>query len=279
MAGIFERYPNLKIVTHHHGGMIPFFTERFLIQAHNFNEEEVIQKLKYLHKFYCDTATFGVQPINIFAALTFFGPDRVLFGTDTPMDMGEEGFFTRTSLQSLDELEVYIRHVNLKIFTEDPSKESKKLQGAPSNDIIGTCNKMENIEKDVNISSQMGSSAKDPGAIKMKKNLLTNSNFDCKGESKEVTRSKPNIFSVDYDLTPYRNNFHSLKEKILYKNFEKLIQRRKEGAFTEENSTIEDEQKSKISNEYKTTSALGDHRTKDEGDEPEFPREKRQRIK
>src|SRR5262249_53051473 len=39
----------------------------------------------YLKRFYADTANFG-NPIALRAALEFFGPDHVLFGTDFGFD-------------------------------------------------------------------------------------------------------------------------------------------------------------------------------------------------
>lgn len=37
-------------------------------------------------------------------AIDFFGQKRVLFGTDTPMDMGTRGMFTRTTISSIEAL-------------------------------------------------------------------------------------------------------------------------------------------------------------------------------
>lgn len=91
-------------MTHHHGGMIPFFTDRFTIQTANFEGDEDYGLLRDLHLFYCDTATFGTQPLNIQQAIDFFTIDRVLFGTDTPMDMSSPGFFHETAKASVDKL-------------------------------------------------------------------------------------------------------------------------------------------------------------------------------
>lgn len=38
-------------------------------------------------------------------AIDFFGIERVLFGTDTPMDMGTRGMFTVTTIASLEALD------------------------------------------------------------------------------------------------------------------------------------------------------------------------------
>ncbi|CAN0270750.1 unnamed protein product, partial [Hapterophycus canaliculatus] len=37
-------------------------------------------------------------------AIDFFGQERVLFGTDTPMDMGTRGMFTKTTIASVEAL-------------------------------------------------------------------------------------------------------------------------------------------------------------------------------
>ncbi|CAM9703948.1 unnamed protein product, partial [Ectocarpus sp. 13 AM-2016] len=60
--------------------------------------------LKDLRLFYCDTATFGESAANIQQAIDFFGKSQVLFGTDTPMDMGTRGMFTRTTIASVEAL-------------------------------------------------------------------------------------------------------------------------------------------------------------------------------
>ncbi|CAM9192980.1 unnamed protein product, partial [Heterosigma akashiwo] len=101
-AGVFQRHPDVKIVTHHHGGMVPFFAERFHTQAANFNDDAAF--VADLAKFYCDTATFGEVPLNVRQALDFFGPDRVMFGTDSPLDMSAPGAFTTTGIACIEKL-------------------------------------------------------------------------------------------------------------------------------------------------------------------------------
>ncbi|CAM9996423.1 unnamed protein product [Ascophyllum nodosum] len=105
LAGVFRRYPGLKIVTHHHGGMLPFFASRFDTQRRNFNEDDEDDVMSDIRLFYCDTATFGESSSNIQQAIDFFGRERVLFGTDTPMDMGTSGMFTRTAIASVEGLD------------------------------------------------------------------------------------------------------------------------------------------------------------------------------
>lgn len=86
-AGIFEKFPRLKILTHHLGAFIPFMAER--IKGVNFTLEraEGIRLaepiLTTLKRFYGDTAVNGYGPA-LNAGYEFFGADHILFGTDYP---------------------------------------------------------------------------------------------------------------------------------------------------------------------------------------------------
>jgi predicted TIM-barrel fold metal-dependent hydrolase len=92
-SGILEKYPNLKFITHHCGGMIPFFRER-LIGSY----ERIFQDLgdgvnrglsqhhiEYFKKFYNDTAING-NTSALMCAYELWGADHLLFGTDMPFD-------------------------------------------------------------------------------------------------------------------------------------------------------------------------------------------------
>ena len=70
-CGLFDRYPNLKIITHHLGGMIPFYDGRIgpgldVLGQRTIDEDysKILPSLKrphldYMHDFYADTAMFG----------------------------------------------------------------------------------------------------------------------------------------------------------------------------------------------------------------------------
>lgn len=86
-AGLFQRFPKLKILTHHSGAFIPFMAER--IKGVNWTlernssaklAEPVLQSLK---RFYGDTAVNGYA-LALEGGHTFFGADHILFGTDYP---------------------------------------------------------------------------------------------------------------------------------------------------------------------------------------------------
>jgi aminocarboxymuconate-semialdehyde decarboxylase len=96
-AGLFDRHPGLKIVTHHLGGMIPYYDGRVgpgleVLGARTSDEDysKILPSLKrphmdYLHDFYADTALFGGGVHAVRCGLEFFGADHVVFATDTPL--------------------------------------------------------------------------------------------------------------------------------------------------------------------------------------------------
>jgi aminocarboxymuconate-semialdehyde decarboxylase len=88
-GGHMERYPGLKVITHHGGGMIPHFSGRLdAIQTDDQREvfENVLKRpaLDYFRMFHADTALFGA-PHALRSSVEFFGADHVLFGTDMPL--------------------------------------------------------------------------------------------------------------------------------------------------------------------------------------------------
>src|SRR5579871_5144582 len=96
-SGLLDRYPKLKIITHHLGGMIPFYDGRVgpglkVLGARTSDENysQVLPSLKrphmdYLHDFYGDTALFGGGVHAVRCGLEFFGAEHVVFATDTPL--------------------------------------------------------------------------------------------------------------------------------------------------------------------------------------------------
>jgi len=92
-SGILEKYPNLKFITHHCGGMVPYLRERVIgsyerIFTHL--KDDVKQRLskphiEYFKMFYNDTAING-NTSALMCAYEFCGADHLLFGTDMPFD-------------------------------------------------------------------------------------------------------------------------------------------------------------------------------------------------
>jgi predicted TIM-barrel fold metal-dependent hydrolase len=106
-SGIMEKYPNLKVVTHHCGGMVPFYAERIrqFTQIMRIGEEKPFLKkdaIDYFRMFYADTAIYG-NPTALTCGHAFFGPDRILFGIDFPL--GDTEFGDRNYRQTINAIE------------------------------------------------------------------------------------------------------------------------------------------------------------------------------
>lgn len=94
-SGVFDRHPGLKVITHHLGGMIPFFDGRIghgmeVLGSRTPDEDyrAILPGLKrphldYFREFYGDTALMG-GTCGLPAGLKFFGPEHVVFATDAP---------------------------------------------------------------------------------------------------------------------------------------------------------------------------------------------------
>ncbi|KRN99122.1 amidohydrolase family protein [Companilactobacillus kimchiensis] len=96
-AGYFEKYPNLKIIVHHAGSMVPFFAERI-----KFTMSEV--EYNDFKKFYVDTAILG-NPKALELALDFYGKEHILFGTDAPFAKMPNGA-TSEIVSAIDQMEI-----------------------------------------------------------------------------------------------------------------------------------------------------------------------------
>lgn len=94
-AGIFQDYPNLKIIVHHAGALAPFFNGRIQYILPEIRVED-------FRKFYVDTAILG-NPKALELTLDYFGLDRVLFGTDAPLGIAPAGA-TQVILEAIDTL-------------------------------------------------------------------------------------------------------------------------------------------------------------------------------
>jgi len=110
--GVFERYSDLKLIIHHHGALIPLFAKRMqygwdYFEQNTGERQPTTISRPYIHhfkKFYCDTATQGHEPLILKIAHDFFGPDRILFGSDAPMDPTGGKVFTLDARKSVEEM-------------------------------------------------------------------------------------------------------------------------------------------------------------------------------
>jgi predicted TIM-barrel fold metal-dependent hydrolase len=99
MGGVIDHYPNLKVVTHHCGAMVPFFAKRM--------ENTLKQNLprpvdEYWDNIYGDTA-LGGSVASLECGYKFFGSERMMFGSDYPFG-SESGI--KNNLNSIMEMRI-----------------------------------------------------------------------------------------------------------------------------------------------------------------------------
>ena len=112
-SGVFERHPTIRIITHHHGGFVPYYQGgmRGSWAASEEEGRELSDKVSrpyidHFRKFYCDTACKDFVPKVLELALDFFGPERMLFGSDTPFGAGDGQNFTGGALRSIEAMQI-----------------------------------------------------------------------------------------------------------------------------------------------------------------------------
>jgi predicted TIM-barrel fold metal-dependent hydrolase len=115
-SGMLDRWPNMKVITHHMGGMIPYFEGRVgygwdVLGSRTTDEgyEELLKSMKkrpidYFRLFLADTALFGARPATV-CGLEFFGVDNVVFASDTPFEP-QPGLYIRETIKVLDSLDI-----------------------------------------------------------------------------------------------------------------------------------------------------------------------------
>ena len=98
LRGVLDRFPTLKIVTHHLGNYIPFFQRRIETNVNGFMKDKLPKPIsQYWGNIYGDTAVDGT-PGAIQCGYSFFGSERMLYGSDYPFgaEAGED--FIRENL-------------------------------------------------------------------------------------------------------------------------------------------------------------------------------------
>jgi len=116
-AGYFDKYPNLKIISHHLGAMIPYFEGRVgpgwdQLGSRTSDEDYtvILEQLKkrpldYFKMFYADSAVFGSVAATK-CGLEFFGADKVLFASDSPFDPEKGPGYIRETIKVITELPI-----------------------------------------------------------------------------------------------------------------------------------------------------------------------------
>ena len=114
---MLDEMPNLKIIIHHAGGMVPFFEGRvgagwdqLGARTSTVDYKPLLKELKkrpldYFKMFYADTATFGSKAALV-CALDFYGIDHVLFASDAPFDPEGGPMYIRETLRVIESLDI-----------------------------------------------------------------------------------------------------------------------------------------------------------------------------
>jgi aminocarboxymuconate-semialdehyde decarboxylase len=116
LSGLLDRLPSLRVITHHCGGMLPYFAGRAdslwgLIGTRSPDPEyqaaqAIVDKQpmsSWLRRFYGDTVLGGARaPLR--CGLDFFGADHVVMASDCPYGPESGGFFIREAIASIEEM-------------------------------------------------------------------------------------------------------------------------------------------------------------------------------
>ena len=114
-SGVFDRYPDLRFLTHHGGAMIPHFSGRIgpgwdQLGARTPDEDRHLvetplqgRPLDYFEKFYADTCMMDAAHA-IRCCIEFFGVDHLLFASDSPFDPERGPYYIRATIANIEEL-------------------------------------------------------------------------------------------------------------------------------------------------------------------------------
>ncbi|HEY5896167.1 MAG TPA: amidohydrolase family protein [Burkholderiales bacterium] len=119
-GGLFDRHPGFKLITHHMGGMIPYFEGRVgpgwdVLGARTSDEDyrpiiahmtkQGMRPVDYFRRFYADTALFGALEATK-CGLGFFGVNRCVFASDAPFDPEGGSMYIRDTIRIIDRLDL-----------------------------------------------------------------------------------------------------------------------------------------------------------------------------
>jgi predicted TIM-barrel fold metal-dependent hydrolase len=102
LEGIFKDFPDIKIIIHHAGAMVPFYRGRvhYTLNLYPLPYKGLSQDF---HKFYVDTAIYG-NTTGLMDCYTFFGAEHMLFGTDAPL--GPKWGMIEGTIESIDRMDI-----------------------------------------------------------------------------------------------------------------------------------------------------------------------------
>ena len=131
-SGVLEKYPNLKLVTHHCGGMVPFLEERIkgaydhaeMLRGARYKEGLTKAPIDHFKAFYYDTAVYG-NTAALMCGLAFCGADHMVFGTDLPYDSQFGERYTRQTIEAIKKMD--IGDLEKKMIFEENAKKLLRL--------------------------------------------------------------------------------------------------------------------------------------------------------
>ncbi len=113
-SGTLEKYPDLKLITHHSGSMVSIFEDRITTE---WNLYEMLPRAKspfttllrrqpvdYFRTFYADTALKSLP--SLMATYSFFGAEHIVFGVDVPFDREFGNWSLRITLDNIAKMDI-----------------------------------------------------------------------------------------------------------------------------------------------------------------------------
>jgi aminocarboxymuconate-semialdehyde decarboxylase len=117
-SGIMDNHPNLKLITHHFGGIVPMLEGRIGpgndVMGSRTSDTDYVSVRKGLKKrvldyfkqdFWADTAVFTAESATK-AGFEFYPRDKIVFASDCPYDPEGGAMYPRETLRIVDSLEL-----------------------------------------------------------------------------------------------------------------------------------------------------------------------------
>jgi predicted TIM-barrel fold metal-dependent hydrolase len=104
-GGVLDRFPSLKIVTHHMGAMFPYFSGRIETIYRTAKQKPAKSMSEYLSSIYGDTAISGGMTEAYQLGYAFFGPDRLMYGSDYPFGPEAGELHIRANLEGVKSID------------------------------------------------------------------------------------------------------------------------------------------------------------------------------
>jgi uncharacterized protein len=119
-SGVFDRFPGIKLITHHLGGLVPYLEGKISMGFRQAGEGDLTTNpvavdagldrpvADYYRMFFGDTAVNGIEKA-LACGLEFFGADHCVFASDAPFDPTGGSHLIREAIRLIDMLEPEVR--------------------------------------------------------------------------------------------------------------------------------------------------------------------------